>query len=334
MNYENAIRILELEFNSNSPHKRISSKTLKKQYYKLALLYHPDKSSSSEEKFKEINSAYEYLKHMCLDDENENENGDIEEENEDEENTDENTDYNGNEYNELWMLFLKSINDDVDIQLFIQKLMCSCEKNIHKIIVFAKKHNYHKFIQMIEKYKYMFQMSLSLPIPMPIIDTIKKVIFSNDDESERDQQMKTIILKPKLKDLLEGNVYHHHVKNDIFVPLWSLNKELIFDVSPTEEICFQCIFENSKDVCIVNQELYISTVQNLCDIVTNHKEKIDVFAGDTLVVSLNVCDLKIQEKQIVCVKNAGIPVFNEKNIFDTSKRSHVYVVVNFIFAPP
>ena len=55
MNRQLALNILELNDNVND-------NDIKKQYRKLALKYHPDKTEGgSDEKFKEINKAYEYL---------------------------------------------------------------------------------------------------------------------------------------------------------------------------------------------------------------------------------------------------------------------------------
>ena len=54
MDYNKACKLLELKG-------KFDESQLKKAYYKKALQYHPDKNSKTEEKFKEIGSAYEFL---------------------------------------------------------------------------------------------------------------------------------------------------------------------------------------------------------------------------------------------------------------------------------
>lgn len=56
MNRQRAYDILQLNTATTLP-----CAAIKKQYHKLALLYHPDKSTGNEAKFKEINEAYQYL---------------------------------------------------------------------------------------------------------------------------------------------------------------------------------------------------------------------------------------------------------------------------------
>ena len=62
-NYKKYCGILELPLNH---HKSV----VKKQYYKLALKYHPDKSKGDDDKFKLINEAYEYLNNYHKNSEN------------------------------------------------------------------------------------------------------------------------------------------------------------------------------------------------------------------------------------------------------------------------
>ena len=54
MDYKNACKLLGLK-------KGFTEAELKKGYYKQALKFHPDKNPNTEEKFKEIGKAYEFL---------------------------------------------------------------------------------------------------------------------------------------------------------------------------------------------------------------------------------------------------------------------------------
>ena len=69
MNCETAFKILEINLSETS-YNDITLELLKKKYHKQALLNHPDKKGNtpeSNEKFKQINESYDYLKREISD---------------------------------------------------------------------------------------------------------------------------------------------------------------------------------------------------------------------------------------------------------------------------
>ena len=120
MNYKKAFEILEID-TINTNYSDITIDLIKKKYHKLALQNHPDKNGNtpeSNEKFKQINEAYEYLKREMKNTNSE---------------TNENEDKSPSVYYDILKLFIKGLLDGKYNDIFInivQDIVSGYKKNI------------------------------------------------------------------------------------------------------------------------------------------------------------------------------------------------------------
>ena len=145
-------------------------------------------------------------------------------------------------------------------------------------------------------------------------------------------------LKPRLKDLLEGNVYVYNVNTKpIYIPLWALNIELCYDDENNEELVFESIFTNT-----INASLRVSTInlnEETNDITINvnlklkdifNKEKIDLLI-DGFNISIDVDTIKLKKNQLISLLGKGIPIYNSNDTFNINNRANIYILLELGF---
>jgi curved DNA-binding protein CbpA len=207
MNVEEACNIFQIYSFNN-----IDGSFLKKKYYKLSLLHHPDKhnnSRESNERFKKINMAYELLKQEINE----------EEVNEEKEN-------------------------NVNYEYFLKKILKKYDFIYHFIL-----NNYENMtIQLFEGinketsinlYHFLLNHKSILHISNELVEKVKEIIL------EKYKDVTIYILKPTLNELFGERIFILELFNKtFFVPLW--HSELEFD----KDVIVKCIPDLPENIII------------------------------------------------------------------------------------
>ena len=205
MDIEEACNIFQIYSFNN-----IDGNTLKKKYYKLSLLHHPDKhnnSRESTEKFKKINMAYELLKLEI---------------NEEDDFIENNVNY---EY------FLKKFLKKYD---FIYNFILNNYENITKHIFEGIDKE-----TAINLYNFLLNNKSILHISDKLVEKVKEIIL------EKYKDVMIYILKPTLNELFGDRIFKlEEYDKTYFVPLW--HSELEFD----KDIIVKCIPELPENITI------------------------------------------------------------------------------------
>ena len=268
----------------------ITKEELKKKYYRLALLYHPDKhqnSIGSNEKFQQITEAYDLLKREIEDDHE----------------IEENISMNYSSFLNLFLnnnTFLSSIinyllNDyeNITIQLF---------EGINKIVA-------------LEVYNFILKNKEILHISNDLVDKLKNIII------DKYKDVNIYILKPSLDELLNDRIYKLVIdENTYYVPLW--HNELEFD----GDIIVKCIPDLPENIIIdennnIHIHLKIVFSNELLDL-----NNIDVINN----LQIPVSKLLIKKKQSYIFFKKGISVIKEKDIYNVEERSDIIVWIEFV----
>lgn len=365
MDIERALNILDLH--TISLNIELTPQIIKQQYHKLALLYHPDKnpSSYSSEKFKEICDAYIYLKNNYLYDDYKFNKDKLNE-------YEEWSDYDFLEHKEEYIqykmflnMFLNNLYDQIPSQnipinknqylKIMSTIVTSCEKQILFILNDIKSNIdlLRNIYEVVTKYKDILHISVGV---LDRIQTFIEKYLKNDNTQINKQNEeeckyfcneKTIIVKSRLKDLLDGNVYVYNLNllqnnklsppNNIYIPLWAMNTDLFYEINDDIEIIFQSIpedfihfYEKKSGDGIINEirlddmtnDLYISFFTEIKDIWDKNEFVIKI-DGKEFLIDTNI--LKFKKKQNIILRDCGIPIYNKNDAFDITQRGNIYI---------
>ena len=317
MDYKKAFEILEIDTN-NTNYTDITIELIKKKYHKLALQNHPDKNGNtpeSNEKFRQINEAYNYLKREIK-----NINSTYYE-------TDdlENDDQPSSVYFDILKLFIKGLLDGKYTDVFInivQDIVSGYKKISLKLFDNLDRENAINVYLFLSKYKNILHLSDS------ILDDIKEVVIQKYDNVE------IYKLNPNINDLLYNNFYKLYVKDVLYlVPLW--HNEVYFDnenENENNEIIVICEPELPEGVKIDDDNnIYIEKTINiqteLPSLVLNN-ESIIIEIGDQRYHIL-VSELSMKREQYYKIKNQGITKPND-DVCNVSQKSDIIVKIMLV----
>ena len=269
---------------------QISKEELKKKYYKLALLYHPDKhqnSIESNEKFKQITEAYELLKR------------EIEDENEIEENISMN-------YSSFLNLFL---NNNTFLSSIINYLLNDYENITIQLFEGIDK------VTALEVYNFILKNKEILHISSDLVEKLQNIII------DKYKDVNIYILNPSLDELFNDRIYKLVIDdNTYYVPLW--HNELEFD----DDIIVKCIPKLPNNIIIdennnIHYYLKLSFSTEILNI-----NNIEVINN----LQIPVSKLFIKKKQSYIFSKKGISVIKEKDIYNVEERSDIIVWIEFV----
>ena len=321
MDYKKAFEILEIDTNITN-YNDITIELIKKKYHKLALQNHPDKNGNtpeSNEKFRQINEAYNYLKREIKNINSNNYENDDDLKNEDQ---------SSSVYFDILKLFIKGLLDgkynDVFINI-VQDIVSGYKKISLKLFDNLDRENAINLYLFLSKYKTILHLSDS------ILDDIKAVVIQKYDDVE------IYKLNPNINDLLNNNMYKLYVNDKLYlVPLWygevyfdNLNNDNNGKENENNEIIVLCEPELPEGVKIDDDNnIYIEKTINiqteLPSLVLNN-ESITIEIGDQRYYIL-VSELSMKREQYYKIKNQGITKPND-DICNVSQKADIIVKI-------
>jgi len=308
MDLNDAFERLEIDINNKS----VSKEYIKKQYRKLALKYHPDKNGNTEEsneKFKKINEAYNYLSNLYTDiDIDSNTEGlDV--------------DSDSSLYTDILKGFIRTS--------FEGKYTEVLSKIVSKIVNAGRRISVTLFDELdkdtaLNIYSFLSMNRSTLHLSEDVLELIREIVVKKYDNVE------VYKLNPSINDLFNNNLYKLYIGCELFlVPLW--HNESYFETSSNREIMVICEPELENGITIDDDNnICIDTTINASEIpsliLNNTSIPINIGSKE---LSIPIEYLYMKKRQIYKIKGQGISKV-KRNIYDVSEKTDIFVNIKIV----
>jgi hypothetical protein len=345
MNIQVAANILELNYNDISS---FTPDKIKKQYYKLALQYHPDKHNNSAQStaiFQDLNTAYHYLIKELQHFDHINASNATNANNMNNINMSHSSPFssfftssteNNQEqpaYISLLTIFVNLLVKSAGSDLFasiVKDIVLGCKQISLKLFDGLSKEMSLEVYSLLLKYQHI------LCIKEEIIEQVKSVLF------EKYKNTFLFSLNPSLEDLFESNVYKLvHNGHAYFVPLW--HSELYYDCisgpTPTSngtnglddatsggEVIVKCIPDLGENIFIDEMNNIHTTMRVTLRDISLKNPVLELKLG-TRTFEIPCDKLMIKPLQYYTIRKKGIAKIDDINMYSIDQKADIVVKI-------
>ncbi len=291
MDFQRACDILGL------PQEELTKSTIKKAYYKAALIHHPDKNRGNGEQFKLVNEAYSFLL---------SHNGDfglIDEDICEEPQT----------YAEIFARFVESTTGTKITKDTVDSVLSGLHNGCQKIAVESCKSMSRD--DAMRLFTYLQRFSGLIGVSDDTLQELEMII------QEKMKNTELVTIKPTMNNLVDDDVYKLELGGETyFVPMW--HEEVEFDL-PSGSLVVRVIPDLPSNIVIDEDNcVYISLKMASKDVIETGE--VTFMLGDRLF-KIDARTLSLKKRQTVRMKSVGVARIDPKCMFSTTKRGGIIV---------